>query len=332
VLRDLPQVSHPDLVVGTLTGDDAAVWQRPDGSRLVATVDFFTPIVDDATTWGRIAATNAVSDVYAMGADPLFALNIVAWPKDVLPLELLGDALQGAQSVAAAAGYVVVGGHTVDGAEPMFGQVVIGVLAVGAPMLTNDAGRADDDLVLTKSLGTGVVATAVKRLGRVAVAPGGRIEEAYAAAVTHMTSLNAQATRVALASGVAAATDVTGFGLVGHLHKLALASGVVAHVQVDALPVIAGVRELIADGFVPGGTVRNAEFVGEFVSGDRWADPSTRALLADPQTSGGMLLCAPSGSGEGLVHALAETGVRAVVIGHLGAASQADPAGTIVIR
>ncbi len=192
MLRGLPPVSHPDLIVGTLTGDDAAVWRRPDGSLLVATVDFFTPVVDDAATWGRIGAANSVSDVYAMGAEPMFALNIVGWPVGSLPLELLGEVLAGAAEIGVAAGYPVVGGHTVDAPEPLFGQVVIGILGAGAPMLTNDAGQPGDELVMTKALGTGIVATAVKRLPAEAVASGGELEVAYRAAVASMTTLNAQ--------------------------------------------------------------------------------------------------------------------------------------------
>jgi selenide,water dikinase len=298
---------------------------------LVATVDFFTPIVDDARTWGRIGAANSVSDVFAMGADPLFALNVVAWPREVIPLELLGEVLAGAVEIGAQAGYPTVGGHTIDGPEPLFGQVVVGVLAAGAPVLTNDAGRAGDDLVLTKALGTGVVATAVKRLPPTAVAPGGEIADAYASAVTSMTTLNATASRVGVASGVRAATDVTGFGLVGHLHKLALASGVVAAVTVDALPVLSGVPELIGRGFVPGGTGRNAEFVEGAVSGPAWTDPLRRAVLADPQTSGGMLLCAPAGSGPDLVAALARAGVASAVVGRLKAPTTTTPAGTVTV-
>lgn len=329
MLRGLPPVSHPDLVVGTLTGDDAAVWRRPDGSMLVATVDFFTPLVDDARTWGRIGAANAVSDVFAMGATPLFALNVVAWPRDVLPLELLAEALEGASEIGMRAGYPVVGGHTVDGPEPMFGQVVIGTIAAGAPMLTNDAGRPGDDLVLTKALGTGVIATAVKRLASSAIAPGGECHEAYVAAVTSMTTLNDAASRVAVVSGLRAATDVTGFGLAGHLHKLALASGVAAEVSFDALPLLPGVGALISRGFVPGGTGRNAEFVSAFARGDAWGDPARQAVLADPQTSGGMLLCAPDGSGAALVAALADAGVASVVIGRLVASSAERPPGTV---
>jgi selenide,water dikinase len=317
VLRGLPPVSHPDLVVGTLTGDDAAVWRRPDGSMLVATVDFFTPLVDDARTWGRIGAANAVSDVFAMGATPLFALNVVAWPRDVLPMELLGDTLAGASEVGMRAGYPVVGGHTVDGCEPMFGQVVIGTIAAGAAMLTNDAGRPGDDLVLTKALGTGVIATAVKRLEPSAVEPGGELHDAYAAAVASMTTLNDAASHVAVAAGLRAATDVTGFGLAGHLHTLALASGVAAELRFEALPLLPGALELIGRGFVPGGTGRNAEFVSAFARGAGWADAIKRAVLADPQTSGGMLLCAPGGSGDALVSGLAASGVAAAVIGRL---------------
>jgi selenide, water dikinase len=331
VLRGLPPSTHPDLIVGTLTGDDAAVWKRPDGTLLVATVDFFSPLVDDATTWGRIGATNSVSDIFAMGATPLFALNVVAWPRDELPLDLLGDVLRGASEIAQRCGYIVVGGHTVDGPEPFFGQVVIGTLASESLMLTNDAGQVGDELILTKPLGTGVIATAIKRLPSAAIEVGGPLHDSYVAATTSMSTPNDVASRVAQRHGVGAATDITGFGLVGHLHKLAVASAVVAEIESQALPLLPGLLDLIGAGYVPGGTGRNAQFVQPFITGPAWSDPTWNAVLADPQTSGGLLLCVKPSEVSGVIDDLAASGVMGVRIGHLRAPGD-EPIGSIVAR
>jgi selenide,water dikinase len=290
VLKPLLPTVHPDLLVGIQTGDDAAVWRRPDGRSIVATVDFFAPVIDDPFTFGAIAATNAASDVFAMGAEPLFALNIVAWPRDRLPLSVLAEVCAGGASAAVDGGWMVAGGHSVDGPEPMYGQVVIGELAAGVDPLTNAGAQVGDVLVLTKSLGTGVVATAHKRLPPEAIAPGGPIHEPYTVAVASMRQLNAAAARDARTAGAHAMTDVTGFGLTGHLHKMLVASGVAARVDLPELPVIHGVRSLIIDGMVPGGTTRNLDFVGDHLVGGSEHD---RALVADPQTSGGLLIACP---------------------------------------
>jgi selenide, water dikinase len=290
VLRPLQQ-SHPDLLVGLENGDDAAVWRRPDGRALIATVDFFTPIVDDARTWGMIGAANSASDVYAMGGRPLFALNIVAWPRDQLPMALLGEVLDGASEVARRGGWIVVGGHSVDGPEPMFGQVVIGE-AMEADLLTNVGAQVGDRLWLTKKLGTGIIATAVKRLQPVDRQPGGRIAAAYSSAVTAMTTLNDVGAAAAHTAGAHAMTDVTGFGLVGHLHKMLLGSGVAGEIDLSALPLHPDVAALRDDGFVPGGTHRNLEFLTEHLVGGTDAD---RWIAADPQTSGGLLVALPGG-------------------------------------
>ena len=211
-----------DLLVGGAEGDDAAVLRLDDERALVLTTDFFTPIVDDATDWGRIAAANALSDVYAMGGRPLMALNLTAWPGETLPLSLLAEVLRGGASVAASAGCLVVGGHTIDDPEPKYGMAVVGLASPGR-LFTIDAARPGDTLVLTKAIGTGVVATAHKR--------GGASDEVLAAAVASMTALNAAASEAALACGVVAATDVTGFSLLGHLHRMLRASGVSAVVD-----------------------------------------------------------------------------------------------------
>ena len=313
-MRHLNLKGHPDLLVGTETGDDALVWNRPDGRALVATVDFFTPVVDDARTWGRIAAANAVSDIYAMGGSPLFALNLVAWPRDQLDLDLLGEVMLGGAEIAEEGGWVVAGGHTVDGPEPMYGQAVVGEVDP-ATMLTNAGGRAGDALVLTKALGTGLVTTAVKRCEPSEVAAGGKLAEAYDAALASMTRLNDAAAATALASGASAGTDVTGFGLLGHLHKMALGSDLSAVIDVEAVPVLPGAWQLLDDGFVPGGTERNREFVEPWV--EKSDDKRVLTMLCDAQTSGGLLFCCRPEEAERAVAELLTTGHAAAMIGQL---------------
>ncbi len=272
---------------------------------LVATVDFFTPIVDDAATWGAIAAANALSDIYAMGARPLFALNLVGWPRDVLPFELLGEVLRGAGEVARQAGCAVVGGHSIDDAEPKFGMAVLGE-AHPDRLLTNAGARGGDRLVLTKPLGTGILTTALKQ---------DLIGEADLAEAVHvMTTLNAGAARAALAAGATAATDVTGFGLLGHLGNILAASGVGATLQLSSVPILAGARELALRGVAPGGTKRNLS-----AAAVDWADGIAdvdRLLLADAQTSGGLLIAIPEARVEALLAALRQEKTPvAVVIG-----------------
>ncbi len=227
------------LLVGSATGDDAGVWRLDADRALVLTTDFFTPIVDDARTWGRIAAVNAVSDVYAMGGTPLIALNLVAWNVDELSMDLLGEVLAGAGDVAVEAGFAIIGGHSVDDPEPKYGLAVVGE-AHPDRLLTNAGLRPGQVLVLTKALGTGIVSTAVKR----GVAPADVAE----AAVASMLRLNADASRAALAAGATGATDVTGFSLLGHLGRMAIESGVDVVLDVAAVPVLDGVRDLAAAG------------------------------------------------------------------------------------
>ena len=231
--------SSPDLLVGAAEGDDAAVLRLDDERALVLTTDFFTPIVDDPVDWGRIAAANALSDVYAMGGRPVLALNLTAWPGGTLPLSILADVLRGGASVAASAGCLVVGGHTIDDPEPKYGMAVVG-FASPSRLFTIDAARPGDTLVLTKAIGTGVVATAHKR--------GAASPDVLAAAVASMTTLNASACEAALAAGVVAATDVTGFSLLGHLHRMLRASGAAAVVSAADVPLLPGALELTAAG------------------------------------------------------------------------------------
>jgi selenide, water dikinase len=274
-----------DLLVGAAEGDDAAVLRLDDERALVLTTDFFTPIVDDPGDWGRIAAANALSDVYAMGGRPVLALNLTAWPGATLPLSILADVLRGGAAVAAQAGCLVVGGHTIDDPEPKYGMAVVG-FASPARLFTIDKARPGDTLVLTKAIGTGVIATAHKR--------GAAAPDVLAAAVTSMTTLNAAASEAALAAGVTAATDVTGFSLLGHLHRMLRASGTSATLSAAAVPLLPGARELTAAGYVSGGTRSNMAYLEPWVSIAPQVPDDVAVLLRDAQTSGGLLLASPS--------------------------------------
>ena len=314
--------------MGTATGDDAAVWRLSADRALIATVDFFTPLVEDPFTWGAIAATNAASDVYAMGGRPLFALNVVAWPRERLPLDILGDALAGAADAAARGGWLVVGGHTVDGEEPLLGQAVIGEVHPDH-LLTNAGARPGQSIVLTKALGTGLVATAVKRSPATAISADGVLYDAYTAAVSSMTLLNGRAAAVAQSFGATAATDITGFGLLGHLQRVAAESAVHIELHGDAVPRLTGAEALIAAGFVPGGTLRNLEFLEPHISGQGRSDwDEIRYLLADPQTSGGLAFFCDPAAAVTAVQELALDGHAAAVIGTV----TDGPAGTIAVR
>ena len=313
MLRHLPNPSHPDLLVGSENSDDAAVWRRPDGNALVATADFFTPIVDDAKIWGQISATNAASDVYAMGAEPLFSLNLVAWPKDELSLEILSEVLIGGQVAADEGNWVVAGGHTVDGPEPMYGMSMVGEVNADA-LLTNGGGSSGQALVLTKPIGTGLLATALKRSEPEAISSGGALHEIYLAGIQEMTRLNSSAAKTALRVNASAATDITGFGLLGHLHEMALASGVSASVDIEAVPLLPGVVDLVENGFVAGGTERNLDFLQPILVG---GSTTERLILCDAQTSGGLLFSCDSVAALEAVNELNETGHFAAVVGHL---------------
>jgi len=293
--------ADPDLLVGFDTADDAAVYRLRDDLAIVVTTDFFTPIVDDPYDWGRIAATNALSDVYAMGGAPLLALNLVGWPRDGLPFELLARVLEGGAAAATAAGCLIAGGHSIDDAEPKYGLAVVGTVDPGR-VLTNAGARPGDVLVLTKPIGLGVISTAVKRE---IASP-----ELLAIAVSVMTTLNDTARDAALEVGVNAATDVTGFGLLGHLRELCVASGTGAVVHATTVPVIEGVRELIGAGMVAGGTQRNHTFVAEDVDFGELTLPE-QLLLADAQTSGGLLLSVPEDRADRLLDACRTRGTMA---------------------
>ena len=276
VLSGLTPAAGDDLLVGVENGDDAAV-VRLDGDRaVVMTADFFTPVVDDPYDWGRIAAANALSDVYAMGGEPLVAVNLLAWPRDRVPFDLAADVLRGGADVAAEAGCHLAGGHSIDDPEPKYGLAVTGVAAADR-LLRNDAGRAGLPLTLTKPLGLGVLNNRHKVTG-----------EVFPEAVEVMTTLNRDASRAALEAGATCATDVTGFGLLGHLYKLCRASRVSAVVDSAAVPYLEPVRSSYAAGYVPGGSRRNLEWVRPHVSAS--VDEDELVLLADAQTSGGLLV------------------------------------------
>jgi selenide,water dikinase len=273
-----PIDAYGPLIVGLETGDDAAVVASPDGGpAIVLTTDFFTPVVDDPYDWGRIAATNALSDIYAMGGRPVVAVNILGWPRDRLPIELAAEVLRGGNSVATAAGCHLAGGHSVDDPEPKYGLAVTGVVDPQR-MLRNDTGRAGQPLSLTKPLGIGVLNTRHKATG-----------ESFDHAVAAMTTLNRAAAEAAVERGYTCATDVTGFGLLGHLSKLARASGVSAIIEAAAVPYLEGARASAVAGLVSGGTRRNLEWVRPAADLSQ-IDDIEALLLADAQTSGGLLV------------------------------------------
>jgi selenide,water dikinase len=313
------QAADGALLVGAAAGDDAAVYRIDEDRALVLTTDFFTPIVDDARDWGRVAAANALSDVYAMGGRPLLALNLTAWPNATLPLELLAEVLRGGAEVAGEAGCLVVGGHSVDDPEPKYGMAVVG-LADPARLLTVDRARPGDHLVLTKPVGTGVVATALKR--------GAADPATVAAAVAAMTTLNAAAAEAAMAAGVRAATDVTGYGLLGHLHRMLRASGVAGEVHAARVPFLPGAAELAAAGHVSGGTRANEAALREHVQLEAGLPPVVATLLYDAQTSGGLLLAVPGAALAGLVADLRGRGVEPALAGRV----LAGPAGSLRVR
>ncbi|OYO06418.1 selenide, water dikinase SelD [Enemella evansiae] len=280
MVAGLTGTDSPGLVVGLDDGDDAAaVLLDPsgtDGTVLISTTDFFTPVVDDPYDWGRIAAANALSDIYAMGGTPLLAINLLGWPRGVLPVEVATEVLRGGMDICRQANTPLAGGHSIDNPEPIYGLAVTG-RGHADRLLRNDAGRPGSPLSLTKPIGVGVLNNRHKATG-----------EVFPQAVDSMTTLNADAAEAALVAGIEAATDVTGFGLLGHLYKLCRASGVAAVIDHAAVPVLAGARESLAEGFVPGGSRRNLDWVAPHLSSDLGEEELI--LLADAQTSGGLLL------------------------------------------
>ncbi len=312
----------PDYV--SRHGDDAAVWENSDGSISVFSVDAFAPIVDEPELYGQIAATNSASDIYAMGAVPEFALNIVIWPQAELGLDMLNSVLKGAHAAAELGGWQIVGGHTIDGIEPVFGQAVIG-RAKPENLLTNAGGKANQSLILTKPIGTGIIATAIKA-GPKSKAHKPLIQRACEYAYIEMTRLNNVAAEIATGAGASSATDITGFGLAGHLHKLALASNLAAVLDVEKIPLLPGVNELIE--YAPGGTQKNLDFVKNYIDAQN-ASPDFLKLLGDPQTSGGLVFSCPENNAESALNMLVKSGHNASVIGRL---TDTAEAGRIILN
>jgi len=306
VLRHVFPTEDPNALVDASTGDDAAVYLLDENRALVVTTDFFTPIVDDPFQYGQIAAANALSDIYAMGARPLFALNLLAFPRGKLGDGTLEEIIRGGAEKAREAGISILGGHSIDDAEPKYGLVAVGEVDPGE-MTTNAAARAGELLVLTKALGTGIIATAIK-----AGTAGADLVET---ATRSMAALNKGAAEVMREMGVRAATDVTGFGLLGHLRQMLRASGVAARVEAKAVPLLPGVLELAGTARFPGGTMRNLADVKDDVSFPQDLPEVRRALLADAQTSGGLLMSVPPDLVPELLDRLAERSPVAAVIG-----------------
>lgn len=315
LLAGLPTApADPNVLVGAATMDDAAVYRLDDGSAVVATVDFFTPIVDDPHTFGRIAATNAMSDVYAMGGTPLLGLAVAGYPKDG-DMAVLAEIFRGGAAAAADHGFAVLGGHTIDDPEPKYGLAVVGRVDPQR-LMTNAAGAPGDVLILTKALGTGIAVAAAK-----AEAPG----PVHERAVAQMLVSNAAAAEAALEVGIRCATDVTGFGLLGHLRELVRASGAGAVIRIDKVPPIDGVLELITLGHAPGAVARNRAAIEADVDFQDGVVDDARTLLFDPQTSGGLLIACPRERFQPLLAALSARGVRGWPIGEL----IAEPVGRI---
>jgi selenide,water dikinase len=307
VMERVSPATDDRVLIGYGNSDDAGVYLVRDDLAIVSTVDFFTPIVDDPYDFGRIAATNAISDIYAMGGRPLTALNIVAFPED-LDLEILARILEGGAAVARKAGVAIVGGHTIKDAEPKYGMAVNGVVDPKR-IVTNAGAQIGDTLVLTKPLGTGILTTARKR--------GAINDAALDEAIAAMTTLNDRASEAMLRAGARAATDVTGFGLLGHAENIARASGVRLRIDAAAVPFMSGVLDFIAQGIVPGGTRHNAETHATFTDFAPSVPEAVRVGLSDAQTSGGLLICVSPDRAAQLSSDLRANGALAAVIGEV---------------
>ena len=300
--------THPDLIVGIEHADDAGVFMAPGGDALVQTVDFFTPIVDDAFDWGRIAAANALSDVYAMGGDPITALQLVGWPRDRIGFDVLERVIEGGLSIMEEAGCTVVGGHSIDDQEPKYGFAVTGIVEPGR-LQTNAGARPADQLILTKPIGTGIITTALKA-GAVSD------DDVRLMAIESMAELNAGASEAMSRVNAHACTDVTGYGLLGHLREILVASGASALIEVDQVPLLEGTEELLAAGHFPGGSQRNVDAVSGAVVSEVGAD--WMRILADAQTSGGLLICVPPAEAQALLDHLEDVeAFEAAIIGEI---------------
>ena len=307
--RSAAAAPHAALLVGTETGDDAAVYQLNDSQALIATTDFFMPIVDDPFDFGRIAATNALSDVYAMGGRPILALALLAMPVNVLPAELVREVLRGGETVCAQAGIPIAGGHSIDSVEPIYGLVALG-LVHPRNVLRNSGARAGDALILGKPLGVGILSAALKK--------GALGDAGYRQLIDTTTRLNSAGPELATLPGVHAMTDVTGFGLLGHLLGMCRGAGLGARVRLGQVPEIEGVREFMREGYVTGASARNWASYGDEVRLAPALTPLDQALLCDPQTSGGLLVaCAPETVPAALGIFEQEGFARAAVIGEM---------------
>ena len=305
----LPPVTDERLLVGADTTDDAAVFRLDDKTAIVQTVDYFTPVVDNPYDFGQIAAANSLSDIYAMGARPLFALNIVGFPVKKFPFSLLAEILKGSMDKAAEAGITIAGGHTVVDEEPKYGLAVTGIVAPD-DVIRNSTARPGDVLILTKPLGTGIITTGIK---------AEVVDAKTAEKVTRlMATLNRRASEVMMEIGASACTDVTGFGLVGHLYEIVAASGVAARIHASRAPVMDEVWRLIEEECVPGGSAENRKYADSFATWHEDVEEPMRLALCDAQTSGGLLIATPTEKADRMLSALHEAGVgEAVVVGHI---------------
>lgn len=270
--------ADPNVLVGLDDGDDAAAVKIQDGLAVISTADFFTPMLNDPYDWGRVAAANALSDVYAMGGTPVTAINLVGWPREVLPLDVLREVLRGGMDVATQAGISVTGGHSITSPEPVYGMAATGIVAP-EKLMRNDTAEAGLPITLTKPIGVGILNNKHKATGEVSKA-----------AVDSMTTLNREASRAAVEAGISAATDVTGFGLLGHLYKMMRASGIAAELDASSVPAVEGAKEALAEGFIPGGSRRNLDWVRPHIDNAAELSEEELVFLADAQTSGGLLL------------------------------------------
>ena len=315
MLRGVTQQADPNLLVGFDLADDAGVYRIAEDMALVQTVDIFTPVVDDAFSYGQIAAANSLSDIYAMGARPLTALNIAAFPRQTLPFEVLGEILRGGLSKVQEAGATILGGHTVENAEPLYGLAVTGIVHPNR-IATNAGAQAGDVLILTKALGTGIVSTAIKREAC--------SEVVAEAAINSMATLNRAACEAMLAVGIGEAihgcTDITGFGLMGHAAEMAKASGVTLQLQTSAVPLLPGVAELAQDvRYITGGGGRNQEHLQGFIEWPPVLPNHLRHVLFDPQTSGGLLIAVAASHVDALLRELEQRDTLGAVIGQVAA-------------
>ena len=309
VLQGFPLPVDPNVLVSLGTADDAAVYRIDENTAIIQTVDFFTPIVDDPYHFGAIAAANAMSDVYAMGGKPLFALNIVGFPDNRLPVEVLKSILKGAQDKATEAGISILGGHTVEDTEPKYGMAVTGIIHPGK-ILTNSNAQPGDAIILTKPIGTGIISTAIKR--------GIAEESVKNEAIRIMSELNAIAAGIMLKYPVHACTDVTGFGLPGHLKEMTVSSQVDVHLIASNIPLIEGVKDLAANNIIPGGTVNNLEYVSDIMEWDVGISKTEKFVFCDAQTSGGLLIVIPKKYETAFLSDLKKSGLKyAAIIGYV---------------